>query len=175
MSNETNNETTAAEPPRAKLNTREAARSAFFSAEGDTTIADRELTIEIGGSDLTVSLRAPSIADRGEVFRRAGIGRSRVKGKGKAREQETEIDMARLQAHAVIACTYVRDGEGEAAPLVRLFTLEDEDGLLGKRCGSAFDALAEPAMEMINADEDEIRKNFARTTASNGSTSSSKR
>lgn len=160
------------------LRSREAARAAFFSARTAqrTVIKDFPLAIpagDQGGKEvIIVTLQSPTVEERGDIFKKAGIGKSTTKGKGDARVVENATDLTAMQVEAILDCTFINENEDPNSKLVRFFTPEDRDGLLARNCGGIFDELSEACMSLVNVDEEEIRKNSKRTALFSGASSS---
>ena len=154
------------------LRSREAARAAFFSAK---TAARREIVdfpLVVGDETILVTLKSPSVDERGDILKKAGVGKSSTKGKGETRSVESETDLTTMQVEACIACTFAHETEDATSKLVRFFTPEDRDGMLARNAGGIFDELAEACMGLVNVDEESIRKNSKRTVPSSGASSS---
>lgn len=92
------------------------------------------------GNGVVVEVRQPTIKARAAIFRAA---------KAMSRSAET-LELADLQVEAVLRCTFVGD---EPA-----FEDADRDSLLGQPPGGWFDTLSEAALEMLNVDQQDLKK-----------------
>lgn len=142
----------------------DAARALLFSEKANRKL-EKVLDVEIGDQLLRVKLIAPTYAERRAVYQAAGIGRSRAKGKGQARETEQILDVEFMRVHAVIATAHLICGEEAGAPVSKLFKDTDADLILATYVGGPFDQLADAAMDLINVDEEDLRKNSPKGTA----------
>ena len=142
----------------------EAARALLFSDKANREVR-RTMDIEVAGQALHLVLVSPTYQERRAIYQHAGIGKTKARGKGQSKESEVNVDVEMMRVHAMIACTHVVEGEGDTAPVKKLFNSADEELLLSRYVGGPFDAIADACMELINVDEEELRKN-SKTTAS---------
>ena len=100
----------------------------------------RKQQVDIGDG-MVVEVRQPSIKARAAIFKAA-----------KAMSGDAaSLELAELQVEAVLRCTYVGD---ELA-----FEPGDRESLLEQPAGGWFDTLSQAALDMLNVDEKELRKN----------------
>jgi hypothetical protein len=99
----------------------------------------KKVTVDLGDGAMA-EVRQPSIKARAAIFKAA-----------KAMGGQEEIELAELQAEAVIRCTFLEDGRPA-------FEAEDRESLLEQPAGGWFDKLAEKALELLNVDDKELAK-----------------
>jgi hypothetical protein len=87
---------------------------------------------------LTVEIRSPSIKQRNQLFKAAGMKIAKNE-----EDVANKLDPMELMLLAVIELTYDTTGN-------KLFTLADRDGLLDLPAGSWYDKVAQAAMRMLN-------------------------
>lgn len=99
----------------------------------------KELKIDFGEGPETVVVRQPSVEQRSQIFEAAGV----VKGE--------KLNIAKLQATAVIACTF--DANGNA-----VFKPEDEAALREGPADDSVDELVNVVTEFLNVSEADAAK-----------------
>ena len=102
-------------------------------------------TVEVDGVEF--ELRAPSVKERGDLFKAAGITQMQEK------DAIRHADIAELQATAVISLTYVPGTDD------KVFDPSDKATFLSMPAGGVFDTLAEVAIRMLNVKTGEVSKN----------------
>jgi hypothetical protein len=114
---------------------------------------DGEL-VECGEADeasLVVEVRQPTVAQRSDIMRAAGI-----------RDDAGSADFGRLQARAAVACCFVPAEDSFGSPATGgtepLFSVEDMPALLARPAGSWVDTLGARAMALMNVKADDVGK-----------------
>lgn len=85
-----------------------------------------------------IVIRQPTVGERAEIFKRAGITAA----------DPNHADLGELQVWSVIYCAYTKDGE-------RLFDEADYEALINSPVGGLVDRLAAEAMSIMNASSDQ--------------------
>ncbi len=126
------------------MTTRDALRSALLGSKAKF----RSEMVVFEGQ--TFECRQPSISKRSKIFKAAGASTT-IKG-GKAPDK-TEVDIAKLQMHAVAECVFIPGTEET------VFGTADFEALASLPTGGLFEQLADKVMALMNIDTEEIEKN----------------
>lgn len=96
--------------------------------------------LNVEGQD--VEVRQPNVKARAAILKAA-----------KASSGAEKLELGELQVEAIIRCCF------EPGTDIPVFEAGDRDGLMAQPAGGWFDALAEAAVELLNVDKEDLRKN----------------
>ena len=106
----------------------------------------KEKKVEIG-EGLSVIVKEPSVAQRTKILQKSKVQSAQAKG------DFDRIDTGKMQAYAIIECTYTPDGE-------QVFTEADLTSILNSPTTTEWlDQVGEIALNLLNVQEDEEVKN----------------
>lgn len=96
---------------------------------------------------LEVEVREPSVAQRTKILQKSKVQSAQ------ANKDFDSIDTGKMQAYAIIECTYTPDGE-------KVFDESDLDSMLNSPSTAGWlDKVGEVALKLLNVQEDEEVKN----------------
>lgn len=97
--------------------------------------------------DLKVIVKEPSVAQRTKILQKSKVQSAQAKG------DFDRIDTGKMQAYAIIECTYTPDGE-------KVFAETDLDSILNSPTTAKWlDEVGEVALNLLNVQEEEEVKN----------------